>query len=189
MRLTHSKFRIPNSELPSCPPYLPVITKCPRRFCCQQDSFCSLQNGCSLPLLTTVTRLATMPRLCRYSLTALARRDPRLRLYSELPRESQWPSTVTCVPVQRFIQSASFCSALRASSRRSDLSRSKNTSSSGFSEFSSSTDFRAKISSSVRARGVGAGAGAAGGGGGGGGAGVAAGGGGGGGGGAGAIFL
>ena len=35
----------------------PVTTKCPRRFCCQQASFSSLQNGCSLPLLTTVTRL------------------------------------------------------------------------------------------------------------------------------------
>ena len=45
--------------------YLPVITKWPRRFCCQQASFSSLQNGCSLPLLTTVTRPAGTPRLTR----------------------------------------------------------------------------------------------------------------------------
>ena len=35
-------------------------------------------------------------------------------MYSELPRESQWPSTVTCVLVHLFIQSAFLCSgALR----------------------------------------------------------------------------
>src|SRR5438034_11747994 len=47
------------------PFYFAVITKCPRRFCCQHDSLPSLQNGCSLPLLTMVTRLAAMPRLTR----------------------------------------------------------------------------------------------------------------------------
>ena len=44
-----------------------------------------------------------------YSLTALARREPRARLYSALPRESQCPSTLTCVLVHFFIQSAFFC--------------------------------------------------------------------------------
>src|SRR5947199_253662 len=82
---------------------------------------------------------------------------------------------VTCVLVHRFSQSASFCSPARASSRISDLSRSKYTS--VISRVSSSSDLRAKISSSLGARG-GAGAGAGGGGGvaGGGGAGVTAGG-------------
>ena len=51
--------------IPPCLPYFPVMTKCPRRFCCQHDSFASLQNGCSLPLLTTVTRPAGTPRLTR----------------------------------------------------------------------------------------------------------------------------
>ena len=32
--------------------YFAVMTKCPRRFCCQQDSASSVQTGCSLPLLT-----------------------------------------------------------------------------------------------------------------------------------------
>ena len=50
---------------PGLPFYFAVITKCPRRFCCQHDSLSSLQNGCSLPLLTMVTRLAAMPRLTR----------------------------------------------------------------------------------------------------------------------------
>src|SRR5260221_371389 len=90
----------PPPPLPSLPfppsPYLPYLAdtrKCPRRFCCQQDSFSSLQNGCSFPLLTNVTRSEAMPRLTRYALTASARRDPSARLYSELPRESQCPST------------------------------------------------------------------------------------------------
>src|SRR5262245_1619672 len=98
-------------------PYLAVTTWCPRRFCCQQDSLTSLQTGCSLPLLTTVSRPAGTPRLTRYSLTALARRDPSARLYSALPRESQCPSTLTCVLVHFFIQSAFLCSAPFASSR------------------------------------------------------------------------
>ena len=52
--LTHQPYRAV---------YFAVMTKCPRRFCCQQDSFSSLQNGCSLPLLTTVIRPAGTPRL------------------------------------------------------------------------------------------------------------------------------
>src|SRR6266487_6780529 len=145
-----------------------VITKCPRRFCCQHDSPSSLHTGCSLPLLTTVSRPAATPRFVRYSFTAFARRDPRARLYSALPRESQCPSTLTCVLVHFFIQSASFWSRPFASSRISDLSRSKRTSSSGRSSLSCATDLRAKISSSVRGRGAGAGAGGGGAGGGGG---------------------
>ena len=35
-----------------CLPYFAVMMKCPRRFCCQQDSPSSVQTGCSLPLLT-----------------------------------------------------------------------------------------------------------------------------------------
>lgn len=46
-------------------PYLAVMMKWPRRFCCQQDSFSSVQNGCSSPLLTIVTRSEARPRLTR----------------------------------------------------------------------------------------------------------------------------
>src|SRR5438876_11654312 len=87
---------------------------------------------------------------------------------------------LSCVLVQRFIQSASFCSGDRASARISDLSKSKNTSSSGRSELSWASDFLAKISSSVSGAGAGARVGGGGGDGGGGGAGAAGGGGGGG---------
>src|SRR5262245_30687633 len=168
-------------------PYFAVTTWCPRRFCCQQDSLFSLQTGCSLPLLTTVSRPAGTPRFVRYSFTALARREPRARLYSALPRESQCPSTLICVLVHFFIQSAFFCSRGFASSRISDLSRSKYTSSS--SRVSSSVVLRAKISSSVSARVGGGGTGAGGGGGGGGVTGAAGGGGGGGAGAGGGTFL
>src|SRR6478736_1634013 len=74
------------------------------------------------------------------------------------------------VLVHFFIQSASFCNGAFASSRRSALSRSKNTSSSGCSLFNCSSDFCAQICSSLNGRGAGAAAGGAGGGGGGGGA-------------------
>ena len=71
--------------------------------------------------------------------------------------------------VHRFRYSEFFCSDARASSARSELSSRKNTSPSGFLAFSSSSDMRAKISSSVGTRVSGAGVGAGGGGGGGGG--------------------
>ena len=45
----------PFLPVPPLLPYFAVMMKCPRRFCCQQSSFASLQNGCSFPLLTTVT--------------------------------------------------------------------------------------------------------------------------------------
>ena len=47
------------------PAYFAVIRKWPRRFCEQQLSASSLQNGCSSPLLTIVTRVAGRPRLTR----------------------------------------------------------------------------------------------------------------------------
>ena len=62
-------FSHPAFPAPPAPPaydlYLAVIMKCPRRFCCQQASFFSVQNGCSLPLLTIVMRLAGTPRFTR----------------------------------------------------------------------------------------------------------------------------
>ena len=45
--------------------YFAVMTKCPRRFCCQQLSLLSVQKGVSLPLLITVMRSAGTPRLTR----------------------------------------------------------------------------------------------------------------------------
>src|SRR4029077_6185572 len=67
--------------------------------------------------------------------------SPSARLYSAVPRLSQCPSTVTLVVVHLRIQSESFCSAPRPSSVRSELSSAKNTSPSGFSAFSCSSDF------------------------------------------------
>ena len=97
-----------------------------------------------------------------------------------MPRLSQWPSTWTFVLVQRFIHWAFLSSAVRATSLRSELSNAKNTSDQRLLAFKSSSDLRAKTSSSVSGTGGGGGCGG-GGGGGGGGAGVVGGGGGGGG--------
>src|SRR5262249_36780429 len=108
------------------------------------------------------------------------RRVPSARLYLALPRESQWPSTVTCVLVQRFIQSALRWRIGRASSRIVDSSRSKCTVPSGISAFNCANVFCAKSCSSVSGAGGRGAAGGGGGGGGGGGVGAAAGGGGGG---------
>src|SRR5215467_1210811 len=55
-------------------------TKCPRRFCCQQDSFDSVQNGFSLPKLTVLIRSAGTPAATNAFLTALARLSPKARL-------------------------------------------------------------------------------------------------------------
>ena len=44
---------------------LAATRKCPRRFCCQQSSFSSVQNGDSLPLLTTSSRSPATSRLTR----------------------------------------------------------------------------------------------------------------------------
>ena len=42
-----------------------AITRCARRFCCQQVSLCSVQNGRSLPQLTVSMRFAAIPRETR----------------------------------------------------------------------------------------------------------------------------
>ena len=48
------------------PPLVIAVTmKWPRRFCCQQPSVSSLQNGCSSPLLTIEIRSPATPRLTR----------------------------------------------------------------------------------------------------------------------------
>ena len=49
----------------AAPVYLLVTRKWPRRFCCQQASSLSVQNGASSPLLTVMMRSAEMPRLTR----------------------------------------------------------------------------------------------------------------------------
>src|SRR5438128_7089335 len=98
---------------------------------------------------------------------AVARRSPSARLYSAVPRESQWPSTPTFVEAQRFSQSASRWSTGGASLRIWLESRSKYASPSGFSALRSESDLRANTSSSVGGR-VGVSRGAGGGGGGGG---------------------
>jgi orotidine-5'-phosphate decarboxylase len=49
----------------AAPDHLAVITKCPRRFCCQHCSLLSVQKGVSLPLLITWMLSAGTPRLTR----------------------------------------------------------------------------------------------------------------------------
>ena len=48
----------PKRSCEAAGPYFAVMTKWPRRFCCQQASFSSEQTGCSSPLLTMVMRSA-----------------------------------------------------------------------------------------------------------------------------------
>ena len=116
--------------------------KWPRRFCDQHDSFSSVQNGASLPLLMVRIRSAANAQAHQ---VGLARPTPAVRrargctrrcrgCRSALRRSPWWWSTLR-------IHSESFCSAPRPSSVRSELSRSKNTSPSGFSAFSCSSDF------------------------------------------------
>src|SRR5579859_5319221 len=102
-----------------------ALTKCPRRFCCQQGSPCSWQKGFSLPKLTVVSCPAETPSETRYCFTAAARRSPRPRLYSVEPRSSQCPSMVAFTDGCALKNSAVEASAWRASARISALSVSK----------------------------------------------------------------
>src|SRR5690349_22655353 len=68
-----------------------------------------------------------MPSETRKFLAELARRSPRARLYSRVPRSSAWPSTVTVKFGYCFRKPAQRSTVRRASGFRSDLSKSKNT--------------------------------------------------------------
>src|SRR6476646_7528963 len=85
------------------------ICETARRFFDQHDSFDSTQTGRSLPNDIVVNRLASTPRLTRYSLTAVARRAPSARLYSRVPRSSALPSMVTVTALYLENQAACFC--------------------------------------------------------------------------------
>src|SRR5712692_1919283 len=76
-------------------------------------------------------RSAGMPRLTRYSFAACARLAPSARLYSLVPRSSQWPSISTRADGLAFSQSALVFNVARASGRKSKLSNAKKTSLSG----------------------------------------------------------
>src|SRR5215813_11678130 len=53
-----------------------------------------------------VIRLASMPRSARFAIADFARRSPRARLYSAVPRSSQCPSISTRFPELDFSQAA-----------------------------------------------------------------------------------
>src|SRR5262249_11738528 len=72
--------------------------------------------------------------------TVTARRSPNARLYSALPRSSQWPSIVTAQVGFCFIVPAFSCSTACACSVISELSYSKNTGLSGELLFRSSSE-------------------------------------------------
>src|SRR5438067_5652193 len=81
-----------------------------------------------------------MPSDTRYARAAMARRSPNARLYSAVPRSSQWPSIVMVQVPYFFSSPASWSSALCAAGLRSLLSSSKNTGWSGEFRFKSSSD-------------------------------------------------
>src|SRR5574341_166464 len=76
-------------------------------------------------------RSAPMPAATRYSFTALARRSPRARLYSNVPRSSQWPSIVSFARGFVFSQVTLMSRAAFWSFRIWNLAKSKKTSFSG----------------------------------------------------------
>src|SRR5688572_5868513 len=81
-----------------------------------------------------------MPSDTRYVRAATARRSPRARLYSAVPRSSQCPSIVIA-HVGYFFRTAAFaCSISRPASLTSALSKAKNTGCRGESRFKSSSD-------------------------------------------------
>src|SRR4029079_14263047 len=85
--------------LPTCIAYLIAIlggavslmTETARRFCAQHASVESAQTGFSFPKEMVVSLEALTPATVRYCLTASARRAPNARLYSRVPRSSQFP--------------------------------------------------------------------------------------------------
>src|SRR5665213_937337 len=72
-------------------------------------------------------RLAGMPSATSAFFTAVARRLPSARLYSRVPRSSQWPSTVTVTLAYCFSHVAWRCSVCCPSDLMSEWSKSKNT--------------------------------------------------------------
>ena len=69
--------------------------KSTRRFHFHADSSCPATAGFDSPKLTVLSRDDGTPRSTRYLFTEAARRSPRARLYSSLPRSSQFPWSVT----------------------------------------------------------------------------------------------
>ena len=100
--------------------YLAVTEKCPRRFRDQHPSCESLQNGDSSPRLTVAIRLAGECRGRPGTPAPPPRGGRRVpRLYSFVPRSSQWPSTRIRVEGHLRIQSALRCKTVRAAGRTS----------------------------------------------------------------------
>ena len=133
--------------------YFAVTMKCPRRFCCQQASVSSVQDGCSSPLLTIVIRSvgdAEADQVVADRVgAALAERQVVLVGAARVG-----------VPFDHDLGARSSASATRRSSAAPRAPRSsgrssrsaKNTSASGFSAFSWSSVLFRKISSSVGGR-------------------------------------
>src|ERR671936_2117841 len=94
-------------------------------------------------------RSAEIPSETRYVRAAIARRSPSARLYSAVPRSSQWPSIVT-VQVEYFFRIAASASSTPCSARSiSALSNSKKAGLSGEFRFRSSSDALAIVSSRI----------------------------------------
>src|SRR5205823_14745485 len=96
-----------------------------RRFCDRQASVGSGQSWISFPKLTVEVRSAATPRETRYSRAAPARRSPRARLYSAVPRSSQYPSIRTSMWGFALSHSALASRIVASSGRIADLSKSK----------------------------------------------------------------
>src|SRR5262245_46124828 len=108
-----------------------------------------------------------MPSAIRYARALTARRSPNARLYSAVPRSSQWPSIVTA-QLPYFLSSEAFSfSVCWASVDSSSLSYSKKTGLSGEFLFRSSSDAAAMASSRTGSGGTEVGSATGGGGGGG----------------------
>src|SRR5712691_7964672 len=88
-----------------------------------------------------------MPSDIRYARAAMARRSPNARLYSGVPRSSQWPSIVTYQLVYFFNAEAFAFRTAWPSALTSLLSSSKNTGLSGELRLRSSSEADAMVSS------------------------------------------
>jgi ribonucleoside-diphosphate reductase alpha chain len=85
----------------------------------------SVQTGRSSPMLLVEMRSLAMPRWVRKRFAAAARAIPSARLYSSEPRSSACPTISTCIPGFAWSTFTFSASVLRASTVRSERSKSK----------------------------------------------------------------
>src|SRR5262249_30030689 len=104
---------------------LAFVRKWARRFLAQHAGVFSVHIGRSLPYDTMLMRRASIPCATRYVMAALALRSPSARLYSLVPRSSQWPSISRSWVGLAFRWLAWGSSVLAPSRRTMALSKSK----------------------------------------------------------------